>query len=280
MADENGKVESGWCKLYTADGVLVTLPVTVAPLDYAAMISNVRAMLAAGFLVNAPGVEPGETKEDIGYVVRRSKDSRDGGQVPVLDLYPANDGAHFAILSVYLNTPEERAAFEAASGMSLARMPEYIGDNKIERGKSRKTDELVIKAPRPFGVVYAANPKYDEQAAAAAKGRGEVYPVPRRKFVRWAGQAATPPAAEQPRAKVNTESSAVDESIVREVVKWLSNDPAVQEINLFLPKLSAMDKYTKRAVWNAITDHAKRACLDFDRNTNTFVAPIDVAGAF
>lgn len=185
---------TGWVKLHHSSGALVTLPVMVAPLDYAAMFANVTRAVEAGFLVREPGLEAGEMKEEVGFVVRRSKDNDRGGVTPVIDLYPANDRATFAILTIYLNTPEEVAAFEAGTGAKLDRIPKYIGDNKIERGKKRELDELVYKLPRPVGVVYGKNPKYDETeaAAVAARGKGEIYGVPKRKFLRWAD---TKPAA-------------------------------------------------------------------------------------
>lgn len=55
----------------------------------------------------------------------------------------------------------------------------------------------MTRAPAPFGVVLMQNPKYDEQAAEAARAGGKMYTVPKRKFVRWAdAPAAAPPAAD------------------------------------------------------------------------------------
>ncbi len=177
---------TGWVKLYHASGALVTLPVTATVQDYAAFYANVTAAVAAGFLVREPGLEAGEMKEEVGFVVRRSKDNDRGGVTPVIDLYPANERATFAILTIYLNTPEEVQAFERATGAKLDRIPKYIGDNKIERGKKRELDELVYKLPHAVGVIYQKNPKYDEAEAAAARGKGEIYGISKRKFLRWA----------------------------------------------------------------------------------------------
>ena len=190
--------DCGFCKLYTPEGVLVTLPVTAAPADYAAMLANVRAALAAGFLVNAPGLEGGEHRDDVGFVVRRSKQNEDGTETPVIDLYPAEDAIKFALLSVYLNRPEDVAAFEYAAKVKLDDLPPYIGTNKIERGANRQTDRLVVRVPKPFGVVWKDNPKYDPDEQDTKKKK------PKRLFVRWAdqkpagaGQAADPPAGER-----------------------------------------------------------------------------------
>lgn len=276
MADDG---ENGWVRVYHRSGLQVTLPVYDVPFDYAVMMQNVEGILAAGFLATAPGLEAGELKEEIGYVVRRSKDSRDGGQVPVLDLYPASDAAHFACLTVYLNSADDRAAFEAASGMSVAALPEYIGDNKIERGKNSKTDRLVVKAPRPFGVVYVANPKYDEQAAAAARAKGEVYGVPRRKFVRWADGkpvAAKSQAEPQPSPPPAT-AGEYDQGAVNEWQRWLVTRPGVEEVNLGLPKMARYAKETKQAIWKAIQEYARDSGWVWDGGRVVFTNP---AGAF
>lgn len=281
MSEDNGdKTVTGWCKVYHKSGILVTLPVTEYPISYADMSRAVDQIILAGFLPTAPGLEAGEVKDEIGYVVRRSKSSRDGGQTPVVDLYPANEGAHFVVLTCYLNKPEDVAAFEFASGMTLFRIPEYIGDNKIERGKNPKTDALVTKAPKPFGVVYVANPKWSQADADSAAARKEVYGVPKRKFVRWVDERPGGAAKAAEPAKPAPQPTQPDESVVNEWQRWLVTDPSVEEINLGLPKLSAMDPPTKKAVWGAVVGHCKMAGFDFDPVRKVFVPPVDVQGAY
>lgn len=192
---DNIEAKTGWMKLWTPSGVQVTLPVpTHSPgspdINYGMAFAAVQNAITAGFLVDAPGLESGETVKQVGYVVRRSKDGRNG-EVSVIDLYEASDGMNFSFLSVYLNTPEDVTAFQRASGMIVMSIPLYIGDNKIERGKKRELDRLVTRVPRPFGVVYAANPKFNKTEADAAKLAGKPYKYPSRKFVRWSDQPAT-----------------------------------------------------------------------------------------
>lgn len=196
------KSPCGWVKLYAPSGALVTLPVTAVPLDYAAMLANVAAMTQAGFLVAAPGLEAGEQREEVGYVVKREKENSDRTLTPVVDLYPADEALKFAVLSVYLNTPADVEAFEFASGLKLDKLQAYIGANKIERGKSGQTDKLVYKAPRPFGVVFKDNPKYDPDETDTAKKK------PKRLFVRWADAK---PAAHQadPRSRPDAQFAAL-----------------------------------------------------------------------
>ncbi len=183
------KTECGSVKLFHPRGPAVTIPVTVAALDYRAMLASVSAMLDAGFLVAAPGLEAGEHKEDIGYVVLRSKENSDGTSTPIVDLYPADDGMKFAVLSVYLNKPADEEAFEFAAKMRLDAFQPYIGAGKLERGASKQTDRLIVKAPKPFAVVFKDNPKYDPNETDTAKKK------PKRLFVRWADEK---PASEQP----------------------------------------------------------------------------------
>lgn len=192
----DGDGKTGWVKLFHPRGVQVTLPVAAERQDYGALLANVGAMLDAGWLVAAPGLEAGEHKVEIGYVVRRTKDNDDRTVTPIVDLYPADESMKFSLLSVYLNRPEDVAAFEHAAGVRLDAIPVYIGDNKIERGKKRETDRLVTKVPRPLGVVWAANPKHNEAEADAARLANKMYTVPKRKFIRWADQK--PAATQQP----------------------------------------------------------------------------------
>jgi hypothetical protein len=173
------RVPCGSARFYHPSGVPVTLPLVGS---FAEQFAAVGDALAAGFLASPPGVEQGEHKDDIGYVVKREKENDDGTVTPIVDLYPADEALKFAMLSVYLNRPQDEAAFEAVSGVKVASLPLYIGQNKVERGKSRQTDALVVKVPRPFGVVWKDNPKYDPAEQDTAKKK------PKRLFVRWFDQ--------------------------------------------------------------------------------------------
>lgn len=186
---EIAKSDCGWVKLYTDSGVQVTLPVPPAPADYIGMLANVKAALAAGFLVTAPGLEVGEEREEVGFLVRGIQENA-GDETPFLLLYPNNDALKYSSLKVYLNRPDDIADFEFASKMKLAELPPYIGRDKPERGKSKQVDKFIVPARKPFGVVFVPNPKWSAEEEAAAKAKNELYSVPRRKFVRWADQRA------------------------------------------------------------------------------------------
>ena len=182
---------SGFTKLYHPRGCCVTIPVPTDPVE---AFTHIDRCINAGWLVIAPGLEEGEVKEEVGYVLRGSIE-HDGEITPTLLLYSTNEGHSFSFLKVYLNNLADIQAFEHAAGMRLNDFPEYAGNDKPERGKSSKLDQFIVRVRKPFGVVLKSNPKYHENDRAAAVGRGEIYKVARRLFVRWADQA--PKQAEQ-----------------------------------------------------------------------------------
>lgn len=173
----------GWARVYSPQGVQVSLPLAG---DHAGMLAALTRALAAGWLADPPGVAQGERRVDIGYVVRREKVNPDRSTTPIIDLYPADPHLTFAVLSVYLNREEDVDAFERASGVRVAHLPTYVGDNKVERGKKPATDKFVVRVPKPFGVVLTDNPKYDPNETDTAKKK------PARLFVRWAEPQPAP----------------------------------------------------------------------------------------
>lgn len=175
---EQGKKENGWVKLFHPRGVQVTLPVTEQAVDYKAMLANVTVALDSGWLVVAPGLDQGEHKDMVAFVVRRGREDK-GHEIPVIDLYAAGDSYRYSFMSAYLNNEADARAFEFASGLSLAKLPLYVGSGKLERGVSKQTDAMIVAAPKPFGVIWKDNPAYNPEETDAKKKK------PKRKFVRW-----------------------------------------------------------------------------------------------
>lgn len=186
---------TGFAKLFHPRGPLVTLPV---PPDPEAAFAHIEKCLDAGWLVIAPGLEEGEQREEVGYVLRGACDT-----TPTLLLYSTNEAHSFSFLKVYLNTPQDIAAFEFASKMKLTDLPEYVGSDKPERGKSAKLDQYIERAKKPFGVVMKANPKYSESERAVVMSKNEIYKVPRRLFVRWVDQRPNEEPKPQPVPSTN-----------------------------------------------------------------------------
>ena len=175
----------GRVKLYHRSGAKVSLPVNGQ--DAAAMHAAVDAYLAAGFAVNLPGMEPGEHREEVSHVVR-GRHSKDGKTTPYVLLYSPKPELKHAFLKVYLNTESMVFDFEYASKLRLGNIPVYVGKDKPERGVDQEFDrEFMVAAPKPFSVLFKDNPKYSAEDAAKTPA-GQVYPIPKRVFVRWADQ--------------------------------------------------------------------------------------------
>jgi hypothetical protein len=183
-----GQPACGSVRLFHSSGALVTLPVFAAPEDcYAGMFRSVNAALAAGFTVCAPGMEQGEEKDEIGWVVRTTKNSKTG-VADLLFLYSVNEALTWKVLNVYLDTPEQVAAFEAVSGLTVAKLPKFPSEAAPQRVPGSASADFFVKVPKPFGVVYRENPKYNEAAAASAAAAKKPYSQAKKKFVRWFGQ--------------------------------------------------------------------------------------------
>lgn len=176
---------TGWTKLFHKSGALVTIPVTAAPLDYAAMAANVDAMIAAGFAVIPAGLEEGEKKLVCGWVMRTTQ-NKNGKTTPIIHLYAPDDT--WPTVKTYLNQDEDIEAFEAASGVLLRNIPDWPADSHIQRGTGK--DNFIIRVPKPFGLVIRDNPKYDPNETDLAKKKAN---GPARKFVRWVETPASSP---------------------------------------------------------------------------------------
>jgi hypothetical protein len=189
VSDTNGELTTttptGWAKLWHPRGVQVTIPL---PSDSpAVMLARVSEFLDGGFLVTAPGLEDGEQKEQIGWVLR-GEHEHEGEATPFVLLYAASDQLTWSLLKVYLNREQDVLGFEGATGMKLDQLPLYVGNDKPQRGASKKTDQFIVATPKQFGVIFKKNPKHDPNTE-----EGKMKPA--RLFVRWENQTVPPPIA-------------------------------------------------------------------------------------
>lgn len=259
MSDDNNN--NGWVKLYHPSGALVTLSVPMdseSNVDYAVAFAAVGRALAAGFLVTAPGLEAGEMKDTVGWVGRGQHQGR-SGMADMLFLFSIQDWWVKKFLVVYLNTDDQRLAFEAASGMVLASIPLYEGNGYPERGKQ---DKFIAAAPRPFGVVFKPNPKYDEAKAKAAT-QANPYTVAKKVFVRWDGgfESTTP--------------SKPDDGTMPDLVAkwktWLASDPNLETFNKEMGEVfRGLTKSEKSAVWPWVKDHVSKTLWVYDKETQAW----------
>lgn len=257
----------GLMKLFHPRGVDVFVPAGLTMEDYANLLSTfdqaITDALAAGWALGSAPLEVGETKESIGFVVRREKENTDKSLTPLIDLYLAEESKKYSVLSVYLNKDEDVAAFEQVSGLRLTDLQVYIGANKIERGKSRQTDKLVFKAARPFGVVHKPNPKYDPDETDTTKKK------PARLFVRWDAPQAASPNQTGPRSQAT-----VPEDQERLMTGWideLKKQPTLAVFNQMLPNISTLDKGRKAQMWDLLLKHAAFRKWVFLNDTKQFV---------
>ena len=231
MSDEiGGKGVCAWTKAFHSSGLFVTLPVPVngENYDYAHAFRAVSLALEAGWLVNLPGLEAGEQREEIGYVLRRTKVNDDRSETPIIDLYPNHERATFKCFSHYLNSPDHVKAFEVASGVSLASLKNLPGATP-ERVGNWARDGFIVKAPRPFGVILEPNERYNESEAEAAKKANKVYKVAKRVFVRWDGGGTAPKHVEHADSPLPSDTSDAAFDYLMGELNNASTAPALQK---------------------------------------------------
>lgn len=172
---EGGNMESnttqvnGWIKLYHPSGAQVSLPVpmlsrltTQQALD---VLGSVSEYINVGFLVNAPDLEDGDLIEEVNAVARR--EAKD--ETPIIDFYSSNMKLLKKFMHVYLNTEQDVAAFEDATGLKLSALPVYDGALAIARDDN-KARKYIVSLPRPLKLVWKLSPKWDEWKAAGGEG--------------------------------------------------------------------------------------------------------------
>jgi hypothetical protein len=109
--------------------------------------------LATGIRVMAALVaNSARESEVITTVMRREHTDKKGKVTPLIDLYPdwRGDYGQFKFLSMYLNTPEDIAAFEHCSSLRLTKLPLYDGQGARTRTQGQP-HRCEVKC-RPFGV--------------------------------------------------------------------------------------------------------------------------------
>ncbi len=182
---------TGWTRLYHPAGVQVTLPIPlekpISPETAQSALTSVSSLLDAGWLVEAPGLEEGEQKQEVVSVSRReSKDN-----TPIVAFYLAHPKTLKKFLHAYLNTQEDVLAFEAATGLRLNAIPLWPGERDIDKDH-REAGKYIVPLPHPIHIVWAINPKWQQWSAEGGKATGAIEPH-KRILVRYdVAQAPTP----------------------------------------------------------------------------------------
>src|SRR5215472_16884626 len=89
----------GWVKLWHRRGCLVHIPLGT---DTSTFHDHIERLFEQGWLASAPGLEEGEEREQVAYVVH-GESERDGETTPFVLLYSENDAFKWSFLKVYLN---------------------------------------------------------------------------------------------------------------------------------------------------------------------------------
>ncbi len=161
MTDQN-QLPTLWFTGFMPNGLKASVTLPIATDDghifFNTALKFTNELLAAGFLLNEPGLEPGEERELIVTVMRRAKPSDD---TPIVDFYtdwrPGGDEpwGTYKYLHMYLGADKADvlAALMEVSGLtSLEQIPLYDGQSPLKRTFG-KVHPKELRVPTPFYVV-------------------------------------------------------------------------------------------------------------------------------
>ena len=169
MTDEQ-RIDTGWVKLFHPTGALVTFPISLTKGltvdDGKLIMASIDSLITAGFSVSASGLEDGELMEEVSAVARREGSD----QTPIVDFYSSNRLFAKKFMHAYLNTPEDVAAFEMATGIKLDLLTTYDGKTGIER-TDRNAPKYIKPLPSPIKLVFRISPKWEQWKQAGGEGQ-------------------------------------------------------------------------------------------------------------
>lgn len=138
---------------YTPEGFRVYVNVDLIPANELDAL-----MKANGYLAHVVGAKAGEIIEVMTHVSRRMHtNKKDGSITPVIAFYSENTALSWKYDHMYLNTPEQITEFEAVSGMQMMSIPEFEGDNFLER-TAAKAAKYVMPLVKHIKVAAALKP--------------------------------------------------------------------------------------------------------------------------
>lgn len=148
-----------WIPVWSPDGYRASVNL---PLGHALTAEEVSALLGsfatlrdAGLLPSEPTLADGEQIQDIGFVSRSFVAETD-----VVNFYSTNAAMNFRIVGVFMNTPEDRQAFNRATGLRVEDLPLYDGKGHPE--KNDQTNKYLVKLTAPIKIKIKRNPNYVE----------------------------------------------------------------------------------------------------------------------
>ncbi len=145
-------------KAFSADGYELLFTLTSASLADAA--SKLNLVRAAGYLPFQPAPVDSE-RQTIHTVMRHVNENG----ITVIACYPKwqYEGKYgeYKFASIYLDTPEDSAQFEAQSGLKLADLPICDGEAGVRR-KYGKQNPKEITVKTPFDMIKIQDGMYDD----------------------------------------------------------------------------------------------------------------------
>jgi hypothetical protein len=260
--------ESASVQLFHPRGPKVFIPLKGE--NAAQLLQEIDSFLEGGWLTAAPGLEAGEEKEEIGWVLRLDHE-KDGETTPTVLLYSANPSLTWSYLRRYMNTHDDVKAFEAASGLKYDQLEPYPGNDHPQRGASPRTDRFIVQAPKPFGLIWRPNPKYKE--APAGQDTRTLSEKRKRDFVRWDGQSATSPDSTEP----SRQKPPDDNGMVQQWVDWMNGKTTGQTVTLSvlndnLHDLKKLSEETRKAIWAKVKDFAQSKMWEWSDEKKQFIS--------
>lgn len=141
-----------WAKAYTPAGVQVGITIAIENGQLKPAIELDNMIANAGYLVTPPGVEQGEDIEIMSHVSRRMHTSKkDGTVTPVIAFYHENTALNWKYDHMYMNTPEQIAAFEQVTGLTLLNIPEWEASSFLDRSDA-KASKYIVTTTKPIKV--------------------------------------------------------------------------------------------------------------------------------
>lgn len=249
---------NGWVKLYHPSGVQVTLPVSLeAQLTGEAAknaLDAVSTLISQGWMVEAPGLDDGEQKQEVVSVSRRESKDR----TPIVAFYLAHPKTVKKFIHAYLNTPEDVQAFESATGLRLEEIPLWPGERDIDKDH-REAGKYIVQLPQPINIVWSVNPKWQAWSAEGGKSTGALEPH-KRLIVRYdsASQVKKPLAERVADAYGPAPAAPAPAAIVRKFGDGTSAvEAAYEAYDLYLAKnKAAPDSLTVLREWYKVSQPA------------------------
>jgi hypothetical protein len=145
-------------QLYTPNGVRLNFVIGIQDGKLAETLpalADIENMIAeAGYLVTQPGLEPGEDAIEIGYVCRYIKfDEKNNREVSHVAFYATHDGLVNRWVHHYMDTPEDIAAFEDATGLVMDKIPAWGGETHPAKNSAKAIkDGAIVRLAKPIRI--------------------------------------------------------------------------------------------------------------------------------